>query len=301
MLDQIKKMPRKKRDFEINNEKFFLTYSQCSLTPEEVKQGLPLPENIRGYVIGQERHEDLGLHIHAVVWYSERVRSTDPRYFDIMGFHPNIKTLKTKGDLQRTAKYASKDGIFIQEGDLLKKSREEIFEALVQAGEVTAQYVRENPSVLSLNFQSIRGWLSLLGGPSLVNQKSNSLPKKRHMYLYGSSNTGKSTWLYAFLKKFQKTASIPLNNDWFQCNKETEVLYSDEYKGHLSIQQLNLICDGCTTLNTKGSSTVILQPLVVIVSNFDICTNYPSIDQDLLNTFHNRFIVFKSDVALPPL
>lgn len=285
---------------QINNAKFFLTYPKCTLTPEALLAKLPFLENLREYVISQEKHADGSDHIHCVLHYSERIRTRDVRFFDIEGYHPNIKTLKTKADLHRTARYAVKDGHFITEGDMLKKSRDEIFQALVNIGEVTADFIQANPSVLALNFSSIKGWLQLLGRTSLLSKRVPK-EKRRHIYLYGPSNTGKSTWLYAKLSHFKYQALIPTNNDWFQCTQETEVLYFDEYKGHLSIQQLNSLCDGCTTLNTKGSSTSILQPLVILVSNLSPEDNYINLSSNLMETFHNRFIVYKSDVLLPDL
>lgn len=283
---------------QINNAKFFLTYPKCTLTKEEVLQKLPLREDIREYVISQEKHMDGTDHIHCVVHYSNRIRTRDARYFDIDGFHPNIKTLKTKADLARTSRYVVKDGNFITEGEMLKKSRDEIFKALIANGEITAQFIQENPTCLSLNYSSIKGWLQVLGRTNLLSKRVQK-DKRRHIYVYGPSNTGKSTWLYAYLKNFQKIALIPTNNDWFQATSETEVLYFDEYKGHLSIQLLNMLCDGCTTLNTKGSSTYILQPLVILVSNFSPEEIFNNLSSDLMDTFHNRFIVYKSDVLLP--
>ena len=91
-----------------------------------------------------------GQDTHCVLHYTNRIRTRDTRYFDIEGYHPNIKTLKTKADLQRAAKYVAKDGVFIQEGQMLKKTREELFTALVKAGEITAQFIQENPTVLAL-------------------------------------------------------------------------------------------------------------------------------------------------------
>ena len=57
----------------------------------------------------------------------------------------------------------------------------------------------------------------------------------------------------------------------------------DEFKGQLTVQELNQICDGGAKMNTKGGSTV-LHPVctVWICSNYSIERCYSKVEKDVL-------------------
>lgn len=289
-----------KKKFRYNAKRVFLTYTKSTFTKEEVLSHLQTYSKTESYVISSEKHQDGTDHIHAVVVFSKKLDTIDPRFFDFKGVHPNIEVPKTKEDLRRVARYVAKDGDFIQDGGLLKKTRDELFQTIIQEGKITAELIHDNPGILALNFNSIKGWLSLLPKPKILSNRRD-LPKKRHYWVHGPSNTGKSTWLYGYLKRFRHVVVIPDNNDWAGADVDTEVVYSDEYKGHLTLQALNRLCDGMAKLNTKGSSTFILQPLCIIVSNFSISDCYSNLSVDLLETLYNRFVEYNSSTNLPPL
>nr|AIY33401.1 RepA [Maize streak virus] len=83
------------RQFLHRNVNTFLTYPHCPENPEIVSQKLwdlvgrwkPL------YIIcAREAHEDGNLHLHVLIQTDKPVRTTDSRFFDIDGFHPNIQS-----------------------------------------------------------------------------------------------------------------------------------------------------------------------------------------------------------------
>ena len=91
--------------------------------------------------------------------------------------------------------------------------------------------------------------------------------KNRHVWLCGPPNCGKSYYIkrLPFLL-FQ----IPTNNDWSGYNGE-QVLYLDAFKGQLTIQMLERICDGGAKMNTKGGTIALNNNLIVwIGSNYRI-------------------------------
>lgn len=62
----------------------------------------------------------------------------------------------------------------------------------------------------------------------------------------------------------------PYNNDWIGFNQDLhQVIWFDEFRGQLTIQQLNSVCDKFTQLNVKGSSIRKTKRIPVIV-----CSNY---------------------------
>nr|WQA30170.1 MAG: rep protein [Cressdnaviricota sp.] len=130
----------------------------------------------------------------------------------------------------------------------------------------------------------------------LLNRKTtrpeNPPEKKRHHWIYGLSNTGKTEMLW---KKMDEEDGgwfqIPTNNDWKGYNGEKN-LYLDEYKGQLTLQELNRICDGGAKVNTKGGSTQLAWNVVVwICSNYSIPGCYNKIEECMLETLYNRFNV----------
>jgi hypothetical protein len=71
--------------------------------------------------------------------------------------------------------------------------------------------------------------------------KDVTLPKKRHYWIYGPANTGKTTWRENNLK--EDTYEIPFNGDWKGYAGEHN-LWIDEYRGCLAPNELNKLCDG---------------------------------------------------------
>lgn len=80
--------------FRIAAKSFFLTYPQCSLEKEELKDFLCLKGRVNYYLIGRERHEDGNFHLHALVTYDRKLNVKRENFFDFDGFHPNVQAAK---------------------------------------------------------------------------------------------------------------------------------------------------------------------------------------------------------------
>lgn len=87
----------------------------------------------------------------------------------------------------------------------------------------------------------------------------------------------------------------PYNDDWIGFDQLVhQVIWFDEFRGQLTIQQMNAICDVHTRLNVKGSSIMKTKRVLVIVcSNYTIKETYkkavedkPEILESLLSRFH---------------
>ena len=93
---------------------------------------------------------------------------------------------------------------------------------------------------------------------------------------------------------------MPTNNDWNGYAGEDN-LYIDEYKGQLTVQELNRICDGGAKVNTKGGTAMLSwTPTVYVLSNFSPRECYGKCDDALLNTLFNRFQVGRMDEFSKP-
>jgi len=166
--------------FRFQAKKAFLTYVKCNLEPTYLLQGLQalFPDNIIiRYCIGQERHQDGDLHLHALAEYSDKITSRVARLFDIDGFHPNIHKVKNASDWKNCLQYCKKDGMFITNlKDTLSK-RDQIMADLITEGQLTREFVIRNPSLLYSNLNNLRAWLRFLAPPPVIRM----LPKKRHI------------------------------------------------------------------------------------------------------------------------
>nr|APD29099.1 RepA [Sugarcane chlorotic streak virus]APD29104.1 RepA [Sugarcane chlorotic streak virus]APD29109.1 RepA [Sugarcane chlorotic streak virus]APD29119.1 RepA [Sugarcane chlorotic streak virus]APD29124.1 RepA [Sugarcane chlorotic streak virus] len=86
------------RRFKHRNVNTFLTYPHCNLEPEAV--GLELwsliaPWNPAYILVSRETHEDGDWHLHALAQSVKPVYTSNQRFFDISGFHPNIQSAKS--------------------------------------------------------------------------------------------------------------------------------------------------------------------------------------------------------------
>lgn len=87
----------------------------------------------------------------------------------------------------------------------------------------------------------------------------------------------------------------PYNGDWTGFSPEThQAIVFDGFKGQLTIQQLELLCENEGHLNTKGGSLRWENKkfLVIVVSNYSIAECYhnaQSKDASLLDPLYVRF------------
>ncbi|UDN67448.1 replication-associated protein [robinz virus RP_212] len=77
--------------FSFDGTHVFLTYPQCSLEREGLRDFLRTLVPDCNYIIGRELHEDGSPHLHAYAHFGGRRRFTGANCFDVEGFHPNIQ------------------------------------------------------------------------------------------------------------------------------------------------------------------------------------------------------------------
>lgn len=69
----------------------FLTYPQCPLEREQLRDFFLSLEGSSKYFIARELHSDGAYHLHAYVNFGRRRRFTTSSCFDVDGYHPNIQ------------------------------------------------------------------------------------------------------------------------------------------------------------------------------------------------------------------
>ena len=277
---------------------WFLTYPQCPLPKELVLKYLEQNVNfkIEEYVIAEEKHENGDPHIHAFIKLDRRVKFKVDR-FDLKDlettYHGNYQIAKSWRAVQQ---YVTKDGNYISNLNLeaakskhaKKIGREELERNaldLLDEGIISGFQLKSfvaNQNVYNLLKQQKEC-------PIVLDE---DIPKQRHFWTYGESNTGKTYRLRQLMKQNPSDwFQIPTNNDW-QGYMNQKNLYIDEYRGQLTIQDLNRICDGGAKVNTKGGTTILHPACVVYInSNFSIEGCYKKAEKVLIESLKNRFNV----------
>lgn len=93
--------------FRFNARNAFLTYPRSGLTdPKDLGQHLLQLRPISYINVVRERHADGGYHIHALIQFVDKCNTTDVRFFDYDGHHPNIVAPR---DCSATNLYIEKD------------------------------------------------------------------------------------------------------------------------------------------------------------------------------------------------
>lgn len=77
---------------------------------QQLLEGITSIKEVKYYAIAQEQHQDGQPHLHALCQFNTKVNTTNPGYFDIQGFHPNIQKPRNVKDVLT---YIKKDGKYI--------------------------------------------------------------------------------------------------------------------------------------------------------------------------------------------
>lgn len=90
----------------------FLTYSQFNGDPlQRVSdiQACLACLGVHRCIVGHERHQDGGHHYHVVAQWETVFKASDIRAFDVDGCHPNFKSIRGDGNVNRVLDYCLKD------------------------------------------------------------------------------------------------------------------------------------------------------------------------------------------------
>lgn len=274
----------------IRRKSWFLTYPMSpELSKTRIMESLLERFKVKEYVIAEERHKNGVKHFHAYVLLKTKVRFS-AALFDIDETHGNYQPAKYK---HKVIKYICKE-----DNEPLTNINIEALEKKKNKNLNKEDYLK-NPVELmeegKITFFQISSFVQNQNLYKLLSVKQAidlGIEKKRHFWYWGESNSGKTYFLKSQIKKDESDwFQIPLNNDWNgYCGQKN--LYLDEFKGQLSIQEINRLCDGGAKVNTKGSTVVLRHDVVLwIFSNYDISSCYKNCEPQILSTLKNRFNV----------
>jgi len=84
-------MPTAAANFVYDGVHVFLTFPQCPLEREQLRDRLQETVGLGEYVVARERHDDGNYHLHVYWHFGRRRRFTRADAFDVDGYHPNIQ------------------------------------------------------------------------------------------------------------------------------------------------------------------------------------------------------------------
>lgn len=273
---------------------WFLTFPQCPVPKEAALKEFDSRFRIKEYIIAEEKHQDGSPHLHCYLKLRDRTRFRKD-LFDLEGYHGNYQIARS---FKCVVKYVTKEHNYLTNID--------IESALAKKGKLTKEdllkdvdWVLDNEKITPLQ---VTNWYRNSCTYKMLHNAKKEMPeimpeKKRHLWIWGSSNTGKTTLLRNQMREkgIDNFFQIPANNDWIGYDDQY-YLYFDEYKGQLTIQELNKICDGGAKMNVKGGSVMLRYDVqVIILSNFSIEECYNRAPQILIDSLNNRFISEHSD------
>lgn len=179
----------------------------------------------------------------------------------------------------------------------------QLAERLVGAKRLTAEMIQEFPEILVRGrLQQIQQNMQIFNG--LLAEKTESwwpqeypfVPenKRCHYWIWGPTNTGKTTMVGEWIASGARVFWGPCNNDWIGYDDQAyDIVVFDGYKGELTIQQLERLCDPYTSLNIKGGSYLKKKKLMVVVlANYNIDQVYKGAlekDSEATAPLHVRF------------
>jgi len=116
-------------NFKFDAHRAFLTYPQSEFDVDKLHEFLDQLAGVLWARIATESHESGEPHVHAVVQFSRRFQSKQPRIFDFEGRHPNIQSVR---DVRRSLEYVTKEGKYKDFGNVptfnTKRSTTELIE-----------------------------------------------------------------------------------------------------------------------------------------------------------------------------
>ena len=275
---------------------WFCTWPKCPIDKATCLKILDGKLDIQEYVICEEKHKDGSPHLHAFIKLKKKKRF-NPTMFDLKDLEENYHGEYQKAkSLRAVVRYVIKDKNYISNIDVKKY--------LAKKGKLTKEDLLADVDELldqgKISPMQVASWYRNSCVYKMLQKKRmpDEMPeKKRHLWIWGPSNTGKTTCLRNQMKEKgeENFFQIPTNNDWVGYNDQY-YLYLDEFKGQLSCQQLNRLCDGGAKMNVKGGTVQIRYDCqVIIISNFSIEECYPNVSSVVLESLRNRFIESRSD------
>lgn len=200
------------KKYRLNTKSFFLTYPRCTLTKEQALTLLQDKLDIQTYYISREDHKDGTPHIHAFIKTHTKHNFLNPNCLDLNEFHGNYQSAREK---QKVIGYVCKHGDFIC-NYYLDKSNPNGYIRRRNDFEAWQQDINTNLPHPTFPF-------TLFGN---TIQEPNPNTKKRHLWVIGAPNTGKTTTFWETVGRTKIWIAIQ-GHPFERINDHKIILYDD--------------------------------------------------------------------------
>lgn len=280
-----------KAKFRLNASRVLITYPQAPphWTKEHVQAHikLRLPAAVESMVVARELHRDGSPHFHVLVSCVKKMDITNVRHFDLEEKHPNFRTVKRgKDHFFTTAEYCMKGGDFISDNlNLFPNSKN--FRKKQADHEAWIEHVNAKNSV------AVRWPWVLPEGTVMQKPSDPETSKRRHVWLYGASDLGKTTWLHDTFAG-QKIYIASTSTFAFDSYNGEEIIVFDDVALDSTYKELICAMSGYFRVKSPLPPTRYHQkfwPINQLRTIIVICNDPPGADLDTEGWFTNRFLV----------
>lgn len=301
--------PKKEKRFRLQGKNYILTFPQCDVKKEVAVERLEQKwkDDLKGYIVCEEAHKDGTPHLHVFLQFREKQSFCKTDCFDFIGGkHGNYQVARS---VRGSVEYVTKAGNYVAKGvdvESIKKKKSpkstEVAKMLME-GKSVAEVNAVDPGYVMINKRKIEEYESWIKCENAKKSKIDWIPPKTdgltgankqiaewiclnirqkrtfkapQLFIHGPKNLGKTS-LIEWLEKSLSVYHIPLTEDFYDhYSDDYDLCVLDEFKGHKTVQWLNLFLQGGPmTIRKKGSQSMKYANLpVVILSNFSLRNCY---------------------------
>lgn len=236
--DAYREGPIEEKKFRFNARNAFLTYPRCDIRPQQYLRHTTFDRRDIKHAFGkQERHVDGERHLHVWITFIRKMDTNNPRFFDLVvpptedhpgaTFHCNIR----RGERKRAGGISN----HVRAYEYLCKYDGAVPVDIVGASNLypTSRNFRKEHGDRTewLNYLTIRAMpnpsypLTLPNGDEVP--EPNPADKRRHLWIYGPPNAGKTKWLEANIYRFKNFKVAGTLYPYDNYNGEQIIVYDD--------------------------------------------------------------------------
>lgn len=236
VADLTNDVPVGRRGFEFNARNLFATWSQCPMGAAAVIDLIKrkFPNSLKSWIVGVELHADGNEHIHCCLLFNGRVCFRDPRFLDLSDgsgnvFHPNIRPIKPgEKNVRAVWHYCAKGGNFKYHNNPLFKDSTNFVKKHTDFQKWT-EFTQRAHQLSDIEWPIELPWKKRDNPEEFATlARPTAFQKRRHLWLHGPPNWGKSLWL-SIVFRLSRVYMRPDNSDKpFDAYQDEEVIIYDD-------------------------------------------------------------------------
>ena len=234
--------PKKKSNFRLQGKNFTITFPQCDVPRTTAVERIcaKYGDELQGYIVCEELHKDGTPHLHVFLQFKEKLRTSDPHFFDFIGGqHGNYQVTK---NVRKWVTYITKEenytakGVDVKSIKSKKAPKNEEVAQMIMEGKSLREINEKNPGYVMLNkrkLEEYESWISCerskkskidwiqpkldgLTGSQLKiaewickNIRQQRSFKAPQLFITGTANLGKTS----LVEWLEITISVPYTNN----------------------------------------------------------------------------------------